>query len=136
MSKKRGRFLLGAGIGLGLGLLFAPKKGEETRRDLTKKLNELLQKLEEVDYEELKETFMIKIDEIKESLKDLDQEKVLAVAKEKARLIEKNVIKLKEDATKAAKPKLEELAEGVRKETIKTLKFTIDKLEKSEDKSW
>ena len=34
MSKNKsgfGKFLLGAGIGLGLGILFAPKSGKETR---------------------------------------------------------------------------------------------------------
>ena len=57
MSKKRGRFLLGAGIGLGLGLLFAPKKGEETRRDLTKKLNELLNAILYLQYDKLRQLF-------------------------------------------------------------------------------
>ena len=39
MSKKSGlgKFLLGAGIGVGLGILFAPKSGKETRADLKKK---------------------------------------------------------------------------------------------------
>ena len=39
---KRGNFLLGAGIGLGLGILFAPKSGKETREDLKKSLQEFL----------------------------------------------------------------------------------------------
>ena len=37
MSNKKsgfGKFLAGAAIGVGLGLLFAPKKGEDTRKDL------------------------------------------------------------------------------------------------------
>ena len=42
MSKEKknglGKFLAGAAIGAGLGLLFAPKKGSELRKDLKNKL--------------------------------------------------------------------------------------------------
>jgi gas vesicle protein len=32
-------FLFGLGVGVGLGVLFAPGRGEDTRRDLSKRLN-------------------------------------------------------------------------------------------------
>jgi gas vesicle protein len=34
-------FLAGLGIGLGLGILFAPMSGEETRNNLTQRANDL-----------------------------------------------------------------------------------------------
>ncbi len=38
MAKKGwGKFIIGAGLGAGLGVLFAPKKGSETRKELMKK---------------------------------------------------------------------------------------------------
>ena len=39
MSKKFGigKFIAGAAVGAGLGILFAPKKGEDTRKVLKKK---------------------------------------------------------------------------------------------------
>ena len=47
MSKSKksglGKFLLGAGIGVGLGILFAPKSGKETRADLKKKMDNLIE---------------------------------------------------------------------------------------------
>ena len=44
MSRERGsgigKFVLGAAIGAGLGILFAPKKGSETRAELKAKFEE------------------------------------------------------------------------------------------------
>jgi len=57
MSKKKsgfGKLLLGAGIGAGLGLLFAPKAGKETRKELKVKLDDMLIKIQDVDIEEVK----------------------------------------------------------------------------------
>ena len=59
MSKK-GHFLLGAGIGLGLGLLFAPKSGKETREDLGKAIEELIEKAKEIDLVEVKNAIIVK----------------------------------------------------------------------------
>lgn len=48
MSKKgTGKLILGAGLGAGLALLFAPKKGSELREDLKCKINELVNKAKE-----------------------------------------------------------------------------------------
>ena len=69
MSKKgTGKLILGAGLGAGLALLFAPKKGSELREDLKCKINELVNKAKEVDTEEVKENLENKIDEIKKEL--------------------------------------------------------------------
>ena len=88
MSKKKsglGKFLAGAAIGAGLGVLFAPKKGSETRKELKQKFDELLAKAKEIDIDEVKETIENKIEEIKAELEDLDKEKVLKIAKKKAK---------------------------------------------------
>ena len=89
MSKKKGfgKFLAGVGIGAGLGILFAPKKGSETRRELKQKLNEMLEKAKNVDIEEVKQNIETKIEEIKEELSDLDKRKSFKNSKEKSKTI-------------------------------------------------
>ena len=79
-GKKRG-FLKGVIIGVGLGFLFAPRKGSETRKILMEKLNELKEKVKEIELEEVKETISVKIDELKMELADLDKEKVAAISR-------------------------------------------------------
>ena len=55
MSKKGlGKFILGAGIGATLGILFAPKSGKETREDVKKTMEELVNKAKNLDAEEVK----------------------------------------------------------------------------------
>ena len=54
MSNKKGgfgKFLGGIAIGAGLGVLFAPDKGENTRKVLSKKIDELLKKLNDIKHE-------------------------------------------------------------------------------------
>ena len=57
MSKKKsgfGKFLIGAGLGVGLGMLFSPKTGKENREALKKKMDELIIKVKDIDSEEVK----------------------------------------------------------------------------------
>lgn len=132
MSKGFGKFILGAGVGVGLGLLFAPKKGEELRRDLRKKINELIDAAQAIDYDELKDNIVKKAQEIEKELKDLDGEKVLKIAKAKAKHLERKAKELVGMAKETAKPALEEMAQDVRDKTIKTLKNITKKLEEAE----
>lgn len=134
MSKKHGfgKFLFGAGVGAGLALLFAPKKGSETRRDLKIKLDELWTKAKEVDVEELKEEFQNKVEEIKQELNDLDKEKVLKIAKEKGELLKKKAEELLALAKEKGTPVLENVAKEVKEKVIIVLKETTKKLEESE----
>ena len=56
MSKKSGvgKFIAGAAIGAGLGILFAPKKGSETRKKLKEKIDDMVIKIKSVDAEDIK----------------------------------------------------------------------------------
>ena len=60
-----GKFVVGAAVGAGLGVLFAPKKGSETRRELKNKIDELVAQIKNIDLEEVKDEFDKKVNEIK-----------------------------------------------------------------------
>ena len=130
MSKKGfGKFLTGASLGAGLALLFAPKKGSETRKDVKNKLEELLAKAKEVDTEELKETFQKKVEEIKEELTDLDKEKALDLAKKKGDALKKKCEELLVLAKEKGTPVLENVAKDVEEKSIVVIKEVLKKLE-------
>ena len=130
-----GKFILGALVGAGLGVLFAPKAGSETRKDLKNKMTELLNKAKEIDMDDVKETISVKIDEIKAEISDLDREKVLKIAKEKANDIKDKCGELVEYAKDKGTPVLEKAASDVRQKTLDVLNETVAKLEKADNKS-
>lgn len=138
MSKKGsglGKFLAGAAIGVGLGLLFAPKKGSETRAILKAKLDELMIQIKKIDIEEVKEEFEDRLQEIKEELADLDKEKALALAKEKAIQLKNKAQDLVDLAVEKGTPVLKDAAEEVRLKTIEVTKDVLKKLEGKEKKN-
>ncbi|MDD3048568.1 MAG: YtxH domain-containing protein [Bacilli bacterium] len=128
-KKKKGRFLLGALIGAGLGILFAPAKGSETRRQLGKKLDDMVSKIKEIDLGDVKEAFDDKIDEIRVELEDLDKEKIVKMAKEKAASLKVKAEELFELAKKKGTPILQDAAKEVLENVVVASKEIIKKLE-------
>lgn len=131
-TKKRsgfGKFLAGAAIGAGLGILFAPKKGSETREDLKRAMDDMIARIKDIDIEEVKIEFEAKLYEIKEELEDLDKEKVLKIAKKKAKQIQNAVEELVEYTVEKGTPMLEKSANMVREKAIATTKEVLDRLE-------
>lgn len=130
MSKRGfGKFIIGAGIGAGLALLFAPKKGEELRQDLLDKASELLDKLKEVDTEEVKNNIEAKVKEIQDGIKDLDKEKVKKIAVEKAEVLKAKSEELVVYAKEKGTPVLEKTAKELKRKTASVLKEVLAKLE-------
>lgn len=137
MSKEKknglGKFLAGAAIGAGLGLLFAPKKGSELRKDLKNKLDEIIGKAKEIDIEEVKNEFFKKVDEVKKGLEDLDKEKVLKIAKKKGEELKEKSEELLALAKEKGTPVLEKVANEVRDKAILVVKEVLEKLESTKN---
>ena len=130
MKKKTAAALLGgAAIGAGLGILFAPKSGKETRAELKEKLDELVKKAKEVDMDDVKEYVVQKSEEIEAALKDLDKEKVLKTAQKKAQEIQKSAKELVDYVKAKGEPVLQDAANAVREKAIEVTKSVLKKLE-------
>ena len=133
MSKKGlWKFVLGAGIGAGLALLFAPKKGSDLRRDIKRKFDEFMKDVDKIEIEDIKESFTKKVDEIKKELEDLDKEKVEKIAKKKAKELQRKAEDLVDLAKEKGTPVLEGIADDLKHKVICVCTEVINKLEKGE----
>ena len=136
MGKKgKGKFLVGAAVGAGIALLFAPQEGSKTRKQLKIKLDEFAKKVKAIKPGELKENIENKIAEIKADLKDLDKEQVMEYAKLKANNIRKKCDEVVKLAIKKGTPIVKKTAEELRVKTIAVLEETVTKLENAAPKT-
>ena len=136
MSKKSGmgKFILGAGIGAGLALLFAPQEGSKTRKELKDKLAVLYEKAKEIDVEDVKADVLQRVEELRMQVKDLDKEKALDIAKSQAKKIEKKANELYDIAKEKSAPVVEKAAKEVKETALKAAKEVVNKLETEEKK--
>ena len=133
MSKKGiGKFVLGASLGAGLALLFAPKKGSDLRRDIKRKLDDFMKDVDKLTVEDIKKDFTVRVDNIKKELEDLDKEKVEKIAKKKAKELQKKADELIDLAKEKGTPVLEGIADDLKNKVISVCTEVINKLEKGE----
>lgn len=131
-DKKKGgffKFLAGVSLGAAAGVLLAPKAGSETRKDLKKHIDKMLEELKGIDVDEVKQDIEAKIYEIKESLDSLDKETVTKIAKKKAAEIQELANELVDYAVEKGTPVLKQTAATVRTKAIEVTKEVLNKLE-------
>ena len=127
-----GKFLLGAGVGAGLAMLFTTKTGKENREALKLKADELINKAKSIDSKELKENVQKRVNEIMKELSDLDKEKAINLAKKKAEEIKSKSEDLVEYLIEKGTPVLEKSASALREKAIVVTKDILKKLEAEE----
>ena len=129
-----GKFIGGLALGAGLGLLFAPDKGENTRKLLQKKLEEVVKKVKEIDVEEVNDEVLYKVEELQAELAELDKEKVKSLALDKANEIKTKAEDLYKYAIEKGTPVVEKAADDVRRQALKVVKEVESRLEKPKKK--
>ena len=133
MSKKNGKggfgkFLGGIALGAGLGLLFAPDKGENTRKVLAKKIEELRKKLNDIDIDEVKDELLFRAESLQAELAALDMEKAKELVLEQAETIKEKAEELYKYAIEKGTPIVEKAADDIRKQALKVVRETEKKL--------
>ena len=134
MKRGIGKFLGGLALGAGLGLLFAPDKGENTRKMLAKKLEEVVKKVKEIDVEEVKDELLNRVEELQAELASLDKEKVKEIAVKKANDIKAKAEQLYKYAIEKGTPVVENAADDVRRQALKVVKEVEARLEEPKKK--
>ena len=114
---------------LGLGLLFAPKSGKETRKDLSKMINDLYEKAKDIDVEEVKNAIIVKTKELENTIKDLDKETAKQLIVDKSKEVKIKAQELVDLAVEKGTPIVEKNAKEVKSKTAELLKNTAEKLE-------
>ena len=134
MSKKCGfgKFLVGVGVGAGLGLLFAPQEGSKTRKELKNKFDDLLVKVKSIDPDDVKADIIQKVEELRMEVEDLDKEKALKIAKTQAKKIEKKANELYDYAKEKATPVVENAVKEAKDVALKAAKEVVNKKEEDQ----
>ena len=123
------KFAAGVVVGATLGVLFAPKSGKETREDLKNAFDDLVEKARNLKAEDVKAAIEKKVQEIREGLADLDKEKVLSIAKEKAAALKEKCNELVAYAKEKGTPVVEKTAKDVKHKTADVVRGVLEKLE-------
>ena len=125
----KGKFIAGVAVGATLGVLFAPKKGSETRQDLKDLLDEIIGKIKDIDIQDVKDALSNKISEIKRSISELDKEKVLEIAKEKGAILKEKCEELIAYAKEKGIPAVEKNARELKEKASAVTKEVIQRIE-------
>lgn len=128
-AKTAAAVLGGVAVGAAAGVLLAPKSGAETRKDLAKKFNEVVDKAKNLKKEDVEKYVTEKIEKIKKEIASLDKETVLANAKKKSKEIQKQLEDLVDVAKKKGNEELSKATEALRVKALEVSKDVVKKLE-------
>lgn len=122
-------FVTGALIGVGLGVLFAPREGSETREKLKTSFDDLIDTVNDIDVEETKNMILAKIDEIKKELSKVKVSDAKKVLEEKKEMIAHKCDTIIDETASSAIPVVVDATKKVKAKTEKIFDEVIEDLE-------
>lgn len=129
-QSKFGHFLTGALIGVGLGILLAPRAGSETREELRKSFKNLTDSIKNIDLEATKALFLDKLSEIQTDLSTIDAKEAVNTIQEKTKMIEKKCDELIKASQEEEIPTVEKAALEMKQKTTALAEEMIENIEK------
>ena len=129
MKKQTKGFILGAALGVGAGLLFAPYRGVTMRKKVASKLNAVTDYVKNMNSETLRSDCLGILNNIKGYLEELDSAKLKSDAILVGSKLKKEVNKLATKVKEVSEPVVAKAIEDLRCNTVVLLKKTVEKLE-------
>lgn len=130
MGKKTvGKVIAATAVGVGIGMLLAPKSGAETREDLKNCAKKTAKKMKDIDLNEVKDDLLDQYEKLKNELADMDAEKAKKIAKKKVDELSKKANELMDMAKEKSAPVIEKSAKDIKKKLYDLLENVQDKLE-------
>ena len=129
MKKQTKGFILGAALGVGAGLLFAPYRGVTMRKKVAAKLNDVTTYVKNMNSETLRNDCLGILNNIKDYLEELDSAKLKSDAIVIGNKLKKEVNKLAGKVKEVSEPVVNKAIDDFRSNTVVLLKKTVEKLE-------
>ena len=129
MEGKHSKFITGALVGLGLGLLIAPTEGSESRKELKKSLENLLDTIKDIDIEKTKSAFMKRLNDIKKELVRIKINKIKETCLGLIDVAKENKVPKVEEAVQEVLLKTDDILENIdsKKKVVTVKKKTTPK---------
>ena len=131
MAKTAGIMAIGAVIGAGAGIMFAPKKGSETREDLKNLICDLKEKIGKIKLKDTKKYLENKVKQLEIDLDNLTDDDTLDNIKQKSKDILNNIEELLQTAKDKGEKIIEETVFNLKNKAIEVTEDIQKKLEKS-----
>ena len=133
MSKRKtglGKLFTGIAIGTGLGVLFAPRKGSETREKIKLTFVNLKNKVSKIEEEDIKYYIEKKLNEIDDDIEVLEGTLEFKKAKKQAKKVIKKINKLIDYTTKKGYDEFEDLITDLKEKASEISEEILTNLEK------